>query len=205
MLDITTNALVALYFACESLRKMSADGVVYYFLPHEEDVRNFDSDAVAILASIPRFQKKEKEYLKKKAMEYRKLIANEKDNLKKQEIVRDFNSLDIVRRLLHEVKSEKIAFENIIRPSDLLSNYFIIPKKDNPRIIRQSGAFIIFGLNDDMEHRQVPMGKICIPSSSKKEILEELRYLGISKATLHPELYKMAEYINDNLATNSKF
>ena len=205
LLDITTNALVALYFACESLRKMSADGVVYYFLPHEEDVRNFDSDAVAILASIPRFQKKEKEYLKKKAMEYRKLIANEKDNLKKQEIVRDFNSLDIVRRLLHEVKSEKIAFENIIRPSDLLSNYFIIPKKDNPRIIRQSGAFIIFGLNDDMEHRQVPMGKICIPSSSKKEILEELRYLGISKATLHPELYKMAEYINDNLATNSKF
>lgn len=36
LLDITTNALVALYFACESPRKMSTDGVVYYFLPHED-------------------------------------------------------------------------------------------------------------------------------------------------------------------------
>ena len=64
---------------------------------------------------------------------------------------------------------------------------------------------MIFGLNNELTKRDVPMGKIRIPSSSKSEIIKQLKSVGISKATLHPELYKMAEYINDNLATNSKF
>lgn len=43
------------------------------------------------------------------------------------------------------------------------------------------------------------ISKIEIPSACKKSILKELEGLGISKATLHPELYKMAEYINEKL------
>lgn len=203
LLDITTNALVALYFACDSPNK-NKDGVVFYFLPHEEDVKTFDSDTIMILASIPRLTKEDKDILRKYSLQYNQRIekADVKDRM---QIVDAYNNLEVVKRLLHEVKNEKPAFENIIEPSALLNNYFFIAQKDNPRIIRQSGAFVIFGLNNELTKRDVPMGKIRIPSSSKSEIIKQLKSVGISKATLHPELYKMAEYINDNLATNSKF
>ena len=109
----------------------------------------------------------------------------------------------MVKRLLHEVKKEKPAFENIINPKDLLNNYFLLPKKDNPRIIRQSGAFIIYGL--DEEQVIEPYTKVIIPSSSKDTILEQLKCFGISKATLHPELYKVAEYIKDSIDNDVYF
>ena len=39
--------------------------------------------------------------------------------------------------------------------------------------------------------------KIIIKHSSKKGIIDQLSCFGISKATLHPELYKVAEYIKE--------
>ena len=108
----------------------------------------------------------------------------------------------LVKRLLHEVKSEKPAFENIINPLHLLRNYFIIPKKDNPRIIRQSGAFIMVGLQNTIDPERVKIRKIIIPCAYKHKILKELESLGISKITLHPELYKMAEYITESFLDN---
>lgn len=203
LLDITTNALVALYFCCENKAKWDVDGVVYFFQPSAKQVKTFDSDTVSILASLARFSKQEKEELKCKALECIEVIKNRPNSA--TEIIREFNNLECVKRLIHEVRAEKNYFDNIVNPNDLLGNYFIIPKKDNPRIIRQNGAFIIFGLNGIMELKDVAMGKVRISKEGKQKILRELKYLGISKATLHPELYKMAEYINDNINSNSRF
>lgn len=141
--------------------------------------------------------------MKCKALECIEVIKNRPNSA--TEIIREFNNLECVKRLIHEVRAEKNYFDNIVNPNDLLGNYFIIPKKDNPRIIRQNGAFIIFGLNGIMELKDVAMGKVRISKEGKQKILRELKYLGISKATLHPELYKMAEYINDNINSNSRF
>lgn len=94
------------------------------------------------------------------------------------------------------------ALENIINPLHLLRNYFIIPKKDNPRIIRQSGAFIMVGLQNTIDPERVKIRKIIIPCAYKHKILKELESLGISKITLHPELYKMAEYITESFLDN---
>lgn len=204
LLDITTNALVALYFACENPKKWGKDGTVYFFKTDHKNLKTFDSDTVSILSSLARFSKEEKDCMKELAYDYNERIKREEPKMRKR-IIKKFNENDTIRRLLHEVKGEKYAFDNIINPADLLQNYFIIPKKDNPRIIRQSGAFIIFGLNGTMSQKDTGMGKIRILHEGKEEILRELKYLGISKATLHPELYKMAEYINDNINTNSSF
>lgn len=38
---------------------------------------------------------------------------------------------------------------------------------------------------------------VALYSACKENILKELGDLGITKVTLHPELYKMAEYINE--------
>lgn len=187
LLDITTNPLVALFFACNSNSNNvrndndSNDGVVYVIKSSEERIKAYDSDSVSILASLPRFSKKDKNKLKDLALKY-----------SKNEAVESFNNSDeVVRRLLHEIKKEKPAFENIINPSDLLSDFIVIPQKNNPRIIRQNGAFILFGLTDN----SVKCDSIIIPEESKEKIKDELSRLGISEAALFPELYKFGEYM----------
>ena len=188
------------------------DGCVYIFNPSEKYVKQFDSDTVSILSSIPRFNNDDKEALFEFAKisvgdryypydeyeEYRRYFYDEYD-----EEIRVFNNIDVVKRLLHEVKKEKPAFENIINPENLLNNYFVLPKKDNPRIVRQSGAFILYGLNE--EKNIDVFDRIRIPSRSKENIIEQLKCFGISKATLHQELYKVAEYIADRIKNRMEF
>ncbi|WP_314918585.1 FRG domain-containing protein [Capnocytophaga gingivalis] len=53
---------------------------------------------------------------------------------------------DYFGELLHFIKEDKSYFQNIINPDDLGSVFAIKPKLDNPRIVRQHGAFLIFGI-----------------------------------------------------------
>lgn len=188
LLDVTTNALVALYFACDDKDNEKKDGCVYVFNVDEKSIKQFDSDTISILSSLPRFNDNDKKKLA--------LYAEREDE------IGAFNEHDVVKRLLHEIKKEKPAFENIIDPKHLLRNYFLLPKKDNPRIIRQSGAFVIYGLGDS---KLCINNEIIISGKDKDTILEELKYMGISKASLHPELYKRAEYIKDCIKRNIDF
>ena len=50
--------------------------------------------------------------------------------------------------LLHFIKEDKSYFQNIINPNDVRSVFAIKPKLDNPRIVRQHGAFLIFGIQE---------------------------------------------------------
>lgn len=188
LLDLTTNPLVALFFACKG--NSEVDGAVYILEADDKNIKQkpYDSDAVSILSALPRFNFEDKKNIKD--------LSNlfQLDNLNKASIA-DFNSYQIIKRLLHEIKKEKPAFENIINPKDILSNFIFIPRKTNARIIRQSGAFIIFGLNDDSLKKQKHTKKIIVDSNSKKNILNQLSCFGISEGTLYPELYKVAEHI----------
>lgn len=198
LLDVTTNALVALYFACE--QASNEDGAVFVIKTEKSKIKQYDSDAISILSSLPRFEYEEKEEILELA---KKAHSENIDTLYYEK----FNKNKIIKRLLHEIKKEKPAFENLINPKDLLSNYIFLPRKINARIIRQSGAFIIFGLHDKeikvMERYSNPLendieaSKIVIDKNSKENILNQLMIFGISKATLHPELYKVAEYIKE--------
>ena len=49
LLDITTNPLVALYFASEA---DETDGTLYAFMFNKEDVRYFDSPDVCVLSNL---------------------------------------------------------------------------------------------------------------------------------------------------------
>ena len=50
--------------------------------------------------------------------------------------------------LLHFIKEDKSYFQNIINPNDVESVFAVRPKLDNPRIVRQHGAFLIFGIQE---------------------------------------------------------
>lgn len=195
LLDITSNALVALYFACENFTE-EEDGAVFVIDAKKSNIKQFDSDTVSILSSLPRFTREEKLEMKELA---RNLVAVSSDNGEiSMKDIEQFNDDKHIRRLLHEIKKEKPAFEHVIQPISLLSNHIFIPRKNNARIIRQSGAFIIYGLSEDENANDFEnRGKIIIDSESKESILKQLSSLGITKASIYPELYKVAEHLKE--------
>ena len=114
------------------------------------------------------------------------------------------------RKLLNFIKEDKSYFQDIINPNDVESVLAIKPKLDNPRIIRQYGAFLIFGAKESnkempkVENYWIIAGKnaqigkrIIIDHKSKGDILKELDKLGINKSTLFPEIDKVADYIKE--------
>ncbi|MEC4027099.1 FRG domain-containing protein [Myroides odoratimimus] len=116
-------------------------------------------------------------------------------------------------KFLHNVKEDKPYFLPIIDPRDLHSIYAVKPKLDNPRIIRQQGAFLVYGIvkvdiYEDVEVRCLTVEpnwfvktkeneelKILVDKNAKKDILKELEILGISQSTLFPEIDKVADSV----------
>jgi hypothetical protein len=197
LLDVTTNPLTALYFACANKfgQPKEGEGVVYIFKTCRKKVKTFDSDTVAILASLPRFKKEAKNEIRRRAENANKRPV-EGDRTALEAFNADKNDNEderYVAKLLHEIKKERPAFEHIICPEDLLSNFFCIPRKNNVRIIRQDGAFIVFGLTEAVP--MPPIEKIFVKNDEKGAIFNELKSLGITQPTLFPELYQVAEYV----------
>lgn len=74
------------------------------------------------------------------------------------------------------------------------------PKKNNPRILKQDGAFIISGLDknadeSNMKIRKYLVNEIHVPALCKALIKDQLANVGISQATLFPEVDKVADYL----------
>jgi len=189
ILDLTKNALVALFFACES--NYNEDGEVLLLHIPNKEVCYFDSDKVSILSNIA---KQNISFM----FEYPSSFDNE--DIKQVEYI----NKEYFGYLLHSIKEEKSHFKDIINPRDLEKVFAVQAKLDNPRIIRQGGAFLIFGVkNTKFKPAEVPSEwilkpngeSIIIPKSSKLKILEELDILGINRSTLFPELEDQAGYI----------
>ena len=110
----------------------------------------------------------------------------------------------LTKLLLHEIKKEKPYFEPKIKREHLESVVCVKPKLDNPRIIKQDGAFLLFGVdrtksfpaNIDKEYLHSET-RIIIKHLEKPKILEQLRKLGITKGSIYPEIDRVAEYLRD--------
>ena len=86
-----------------------------------------------------------------------------------------------------------------------MSNVIVYALKNNNRIIKQDGAFILCGLSDEFgsleEFRYKEHGKkIVVLIEKKKEILEQLEIFSINRATLFPEIECVAEYLYSKYA-----
>ena len=120
-------------------------------------------------------------------------------------------------KLLHNIREDKSHFQSIINPDDVNNIFAVLPKLDNPRIVRQHGAFLIFGVQPSPtfevnEKKVKPMveipqkwiksngndennKRIIIKKKEKEKILKELEIFGINKGVLFPEIDKVAEGI----------
>lgn len=98
------------------------------------------------------------------------------------------------------IKRSNGAFERELNPIDLLAPQFVQPEKNNPRILKQDGAFIISGLDknadeSNMKIRKYLVNEIHVPALCKALIKDQLANVGISQATLFPEVDKVADYL----------
>ncbi|WP_395478284.1 FRG domain-containing protein [Pseudomonas aeruginosa] len=184
LLDITTNPLVALYFACTG--GGTADAEVIMFRIPKDEIRYYDSDRVSVISNIGRLPSHSR--------------FPQKTSLEK------FNENEDIIKLVREIQREKPYFEARINPSDVSSVVCVKPVLDNPRIIKQDGAFLLFGVNKEKANpAEVPQKyllsnddfRLIITGKEKAKILEQLSSLGITRSTIYPEIEHVAGYLSE--------
>lgn len=200
LLDVTSNPLVALYFACKNYGckkcDTSTEGEVIVFPVLHQDVVYSDSDRALLLSCIARFSKRDKEKLLTATNSY--LSAGKFKQISGGSRYSD----EIVERFFHEITTELPSFKRELRPIDLLQPLFVQPNKTNGRILKQDGAFIINGLSENSNEateKLKNLSHISIKIHNQNAILKELASLGIHEASLFPEVDKVAQYLKDSI------
>ncbi|EHH2455743.1 FRG domain-containing protein [Vibrio parahaemolyticus] len=205
LLDITSNPLVALYFASNAHSgrgKDSADGEVIIYEIKDEDIKFHGSDTVSVISNLAR-------------MDEQFVYPNARIEKRTEE------ESKMVGKLLHSIYAEKPYFKDVIVPKHISSIQAVKPKLDNPRVIRQSGAFLIFGMGDSKVtpsqeiydlYKDVDVSSsyfaqtedrgyvLKINAEEKTKIIQSLDGLGISKATLFPEIDEVAQHLKEQTA-----
>ncbi len=196
LLDVTTNPLVALYFACEEVcdNKVDgtvvkpADGCVYFRKTYGF---GFNETSVSLISYLAN-----KEITSDYTFEKCLLDLTEKG-------VYNQGTADSCRNN---------GFEGLI--NYLQNNYFVISTLNNERLIRQSGSFLLPGCFNIIKNVQdignsylqkaksnlrteFDLQRIVVPSDKKKEIKEELNFYNINEASLFPELEHQLKYIKE--------
>ena len=194
LLDLTTNPLVALYFACKKhgLEKYATEddgevekepyGVIYYTDPSQST--DLEIQIVSALASY---------------------------DLEKENTL-----LDVLERLYHDKIIDKEAKDNWLANYKefveiIQNNYMVMPTYTNERLRKQSGVFLLtslFSFNKEIEVEKSIISKakgklkeefsdecFYISGENKETILKELDLYNINEATLFPELEHQLSYI----------
>lgn len=177
LLDITSNPLIALYFACKS--NLDTDGEVIILTVDREQIKYFDSDTASCLANLARLPKVDKDAIDHSI-----------------EDVDEFNYQLSLRRLVHFVREEKSFFEPRIKQEHLRTILCVKGKRSNSRITSQSGAFLLFGLDailNESGTEEISVKRISI--SNKVEILRQLDLLNINESTVFPYIENSAKYV----------
>lgn len=182
LLDITSNPLIGLYFACVS--NPQEDGEVIVFSMTPSCIKYFDSDTASCIANLARLSQADKD----------KINYGSED-------VRKFNRQPAVKRLLHFIKEEKPFFEGRIKPNDLRSVICVKGKHTNSRISFQSGAFLLFGHDATLAEegsQEISVQRIGV--TNKAVILQQLDKLNINERTVYPNIDNSAKYIAKRFA-----
>lgn len=202
LLDVTTNPLVALYFACSG--QDSIDGQINVYDIMKSNIKFNDSDTVSVLANLA-FMPSDF-YL-----EFTEPNGNPNDTSTNY------------KKLIHQIRTEKSYFEGAIVAEHLKG--FIVcvkPIVNNPRMAAQEGAFLLFGdlfeeyepikvqnkltikrysrkfpkLSEKYNQGTIKWQCLTIPHDKKANIIHELSTIGIDEQKLFPELEVFAKKFN---------
>ncbi|MDG1406614.1 MAG: FRG domain-containing protein [Octadecabacter sp.] len=181
LLDISGNPLVALFFACFGAKELrDVEGEVIIFRVLSDSVKYFDSDTVSCLSNLSNLTFEQK---------------NEIDLLKDRD---DFNKTEVVKKLLHHIKSEKGYFEGRIEPDHIKSIICAKAKQTNSRIKSQSGAFLLFGHEATLaESGQANITVERIRIRDKQKILKQLNSININATTVYPSIDRTTNHLRE--------
>ena len=175
LLDITSNPLVALYFASIQFKDSKTDGKIYVFKIPIKEMKYYDSDSIALVSNLSKLR------------------------IDKTDFTSDFGYL------MHEIRDEKPQYLDKFEKEnqeDIKKVFLVKVKLNNNRIVRQSGAFLIFGIEDlstkklsaILPSTQIEK-EIIIDKVGKGNILKSLKSLAINEYTLFPELEHQANFL----------
>ncbi|WP_448207105.1 FRG domain-containing protein [Azospirillum sp. sgz302134] len=192
LLDITSNPLVALFFACcDAKGPLGADagiidGEVIIFQVLSEKIKYYDSDTVSCLANLSNLTYEQKNKVDPRA---------DQDK---------FNASEVGQKLLHHIKSEKGFFEGRIIPEHLGSILCVKAKRTNTRIRSQSGAFLLFGHETESPDSGIEGIEISrIKITNKAHILKQLSSININETTVYPSIDRTTRDLKERYLTAS--
>lgn len=217
LLDITTNPLVALFFACQKDEVLQDDeqqnGEVIIFDINTKDIKTYDSDTAAMIAAFSTLK-----YTAQKKL-YKALIMRKKETetcvyddavqgFNPQKQIASITDADYYNKdinpFIRAIKKENHSFDVNININDLIRMLVVMPQKNNPRIIAQDGCFILPGIADGVAQIRSNINKIrhngirlLIDKDNKKNILQGLSNYGFSMDKLFPEIDNIAKYIKE--------
>ena len=192
LLDVTSNPLVALYFACSDKEELAQDGAVYVFpnLPASWS----DDPLVDLIMDFIFEHTPNGLHLNN----FLKVTQNKYKN--------------VTTRLMPETIKDLLHYLTI--PA-----FAVVPKKNNIRLIAQEGAFFLFGMKilgqkissnlgtsgrecysfgqiEMEDHKKLwhASEKVVIPTESKKKILKQLDLMGINEQRLFPDIEHQLKY-----------
>ena len=185
LLDITRNPLVALYFAC--CGQFDTHGEIILITADPCQIKYPQSDIISVLSSLPLLSSEEQKEILRHANDSELSHSN-------------FNKKII--NLLHAIRLEKPAFRDDVQKDNVVNSFIVNALKNNNRIIKQDGAFILCGLSDDknmlnkfrLKHNEKNIVML-VDGKSKKELLKQLDIFSINHAALFPEIECVSEYI----------
>ncbi|MDR3266829.1 MAG: FRG domain-containing protein [Tannerella sp.] len=168
LMDMSKNPLIDLFFACfpdKGQQDASKDdGIVYTYTVPTDKIKFSSSHTVSMLSNL--------------CKQHSSFLANDEDDL---------------LRLGMDIMEERYAFEiKWMKEEDFNTVVCIRPRMNNPRIIRQAGYFLLFGVSGEKKNpAKIPnewIGEsISIPAKYKKSILEELNTMDYNEGFFYPD------------------
>lgn len=209
LLDLTTNPLVAIYFACEEY-----GDVCYKEIENEEDTKIQEANGVIFFNKKYSVSTNE---INIKVISSLSQIDLSNDNTL-ESILRKLTERQAISKELEERWKSKEHYEEFI--NIIQNNYIVIPPYNNERLSRQCGMFLLAGCFNFVYTESISESSIekgykdlrdefdrkffYISGEKKKEILEELDTYNINEATLFPELEHQLSYIKNKKNAKTK-
>ncbi len=201
LLDITTNPLVALYFACK------ISGPQLYENESEQEYEELEPWGIIYFKTAYPYYSYSKEV---------QIVSN----LAQYNLERENDLKDILLKLKNEHIITNEDYNKWIKKENynefikiIQTNYAVIPTSNNERTKRQSGAFLLPGMFSVIKDTQneFQIYRSCrslkeefdekffyVNGDDKESILKELDICNINESTLFPELEHQLNYIKES-------
>ena len=196
LLDITSNPLVAMFFAVNDDEYVEVDGALHLFGIPQWMVKSFNSDTVALICAYARLGERDQ-----------RMLTGIYDRNSQDAVPQGFDAQidhmlgsnnfrwnETLDRILGEVIKHRHHFSNRIDPFDFFKVFAVTPRFELRRLRDQSGAFLLSGFHQRFERNSVigammntPIYEhrvFTIPAGAKMQMRDDLERLNISKETM---------------------